>query len=265
MRLILGSILAAAVFLAQTPAMAANPAQVAQLERTKQCPRCDLSGSDLTNINLDGANLSGANLVGAQLYQCKRCNLSNATLVRADLRRSNLTGATLRNANLRGAQLSESALNRANLTGANLRGTDLLAGDLEFSVLCRTTMPDGAQSNRNCTRQSSAPPPATPRNLGALVNCRIESNGRVEFNRKCRFKLGGRGEGAGSFSLSDRTGQGMLYADIMVVTVSVTSPGVAEVFGLTRHGNNSRWGTARRSNRNRACWDGPDFRICAWK
>lgn len=102
-------------------------------------------------------------------------------------------------------------------------------------------------------------------NKGALVNCRIESNGRVEFNSKCRFKQGGTDEGPGSFSLSDRTGQGLLYAEVMVVTVSVVSPGVAQVFGLTRHGINSRWGTARRSTRNRACWDGADFRICAWK
>ncbi len=96
---------------------------------------------------------------------------------------------------------------------------------------------------------------------GRIVDCRVESAGKIEFNGKCRFTPDGR---AGSFSLAAPSGQGALYGSILVVSVSIVERGVAEVRGLTRQGINSRWGEARRSTRDRACWVGSDFRICAW-
>jgi hypothetical protein len=54
-----------------------------------------------------------------------------------------------------------------------------------------------------------------------------------------------------------------LFGEIESIGVSIVSSGVAEVHGLTIRGNNSFWGTARRLNRDRACWEGPDFKICA--
>lgn len=93
-----------------------------------------------------------------------------------------------------------------------------------------------------------------------VATCQIESGGKLEFNGRCRFMPDG---GNGSFSVSTASGQGALYGEILVVTVSVISPGVAEVRGLTKAGINSRWGEARRQARDRACWAGSDFRICA--
>lgn len=72
-----------------------DPAQVAQLKKTKQCSDCDLSGADLRGQDLRAADLTGANLNGALLY---KANLAAATLDRSDLR-----GADLRGTNLRGA------------------------------------------------------------------------------------------------------------------------------------------------------------------
>jgi hypothetical protein len=122
-----------------------------------------------------------------------------------------------------------------------------------------------------CAAAVTAPPrtgrpTATPPVVkgGKVARCRITGSGRVNVNRRCLFKPGGRGEGAGSFSLQNISGNGALFGDILVVTVSVTSPGVAQVFGLTRAGNNSRWGRAVRSRKNRACWVGTDFSVCAW-
>jgi hypothetical protein len=46
--------------------------------------------------------------------------------------------------------------------------------------------------------------------------------------------------------------------------VQIVQPGVAEVRGLTRAGINSRWGSAQRSKRDRACWRGSDFWVCAY-
>ncbi|MGQ3354134.1 MAG: hypothetical protein ACT6XY_01045 [Phreatobacter sp.] len=93
------------------------------------------------------------------------------------------------------------------------------------------------------------------------AGCRIEQAGRVVFDRTCDFAPDGRD---GSFTLSPRGGgQGALFGPILMVSVSVIEPGLAEVRGLTRDGINSRWGTARRSQRDGACWQGDDFRICA--
>jgi len=101
----------------------------------------------------------------------------------------------------------------------------------------------------------AAAAPALARDAG----CRIEQAGRVVLDRTCDFQAEGRD---GSFSLSARDG-GSLFPGMSVVTLSVIEPGLAEVRGLTRDGINSRWGTARRSARDGACWQGDDFRICA--
>ncbi|MCW5770448.1 MAG: hypothetical protein KIT16_02340 [Rhodospirillaceae bacterium] len=93
-----------------------------------------------------------------------------------------------------------------------------------------------------------------------IATCQIESEGKLAFDGKCRFVPDG---GNGSFSISTASGEGALYGEIQIVTVSVISPGVAEVRGLTKDGINSRWGEARRQARDRACWAGSDFRICA--
>ena len=46
-------------------------------------------------------------------------------------------------------------------------------------------------------------------------------------------------------------------------SASRSSPGVAEVRGDPGR-INSRWGEARRSRRDRACWVGEDFSICVY-
>ncbi|MCC2097836.1 MAG: hypothetical protein KDJ29_13140, partial [Hyphomicrobiales bacterium] len=91
--------------------------------------------------------------------------------------------------------------------------------------------------------------------------CRIFQNGSLAFDRICDFQPEGRN---GSFILSGRGGRGSLMPGIISVSVSVFEPGVAEVRGLTRQGINSRWGEARRSGADRACWAGSDFRVCVY-
>lgn len=93
-----------------------------------------------------------------------------------------------------------------------------------------------------------------------LVDCRVESEGKVQVSGKCRFTP----DEGGSFTIEHadpkRT---VFFGEIMSITVSVISPGLAEVRGLTRQGVNSRWGEAKRSAQDRACWQGSDFKICA--
>ncbi len=94
---------------------------------------------------------------------------------------------------------------------------------------------------------------------GRLVDCRVESEGRVQVSGKCRFTP----EQGGSFTLENATANRPLFGSILMVSVAIVSPGVAEVRGLTRDGINSRWGQARRMANDRACWQGSDFKICA--
>ncbi|WP_241735312.1 hypothetical protein [Cyanobacterium stanieri] len=90
------------------------------------------------------------------------------------------------------------------------------------------------------------------------ANCVISSNNQVVFRDKCNFNQFG---GNGSFWIESKSG---LIAGRESISVYIISPGVAEVSGLTTAGINSRWGTARRSPSDRACWVGSDFRICAY-
>ena len=63
-------------------ARAANQGDIQKLEKTGECPRCDLSGANLTKLNLTGVNLRNANL--------KSANFSESNLEGADLTGANL-------------------------------------------------------------------------------------------------------------------------------------------------------------------------------
>lgn len=101
---------------------------------------------------------------------------------------------------------------------------------------------------------------------GSTVRCTIRSpdddsgSPRVVLDGPCRFLPEGKG---GSFSLAALDERAPLYPGILTVTVSVTGPGKAEVRGLTAEGIASRWGEARRSKADPACWTGSDFEVCA--
>ena len=94
---------------------------------------------------------------------------------------------------------------------------------------------------------------------GRLAHCHVETAGKVEMSGTCRFTS----EKDGSFALANAYRDKPLFGNILTVSASIVVTDVAEVRGLTVRGNNSRWGTARRSTRDRACWEGSDFRICA--
>jgi hypothetical protein len=91
------------------------------------------------------------------------------------------------------------------------------------------------------------------------ARCVITSAGEKPYSGPCSF----RPESKGSFTV-DPVGKRLFFPDIVDVEVSLTGPGTAEVRGLTTSGINSRWGAARRSRRDPACWDGRDFRVCVY-
>lgn len=91
------------------------------------------------------------------------------------------------------------------------------------------------------------------------ARCVIRQNGDVAYSGSCQFIL----DRGGSFSIRGIRTQPIL-PDVTDISVSIVSPGVAEVRGLTTSGINSRWGSAVRSTSDPACWRGSDFEICAY-
>jgi hypothetical protein len=91
------------------------------------------------------------------------------------------------------------------------------------------------------------------------AQCKILQGEKVVYKGICDFRADGAN---GSFALLSKGKNGNLFRQVSVVSVAVTSPGVAEVRGLTNNGINSRWGEAKRSTLDAACWAGTDFRIC---
>jgi hypothetical protein len=137
-----------------------------------RCPRASLTLADLGAADLRGADLRGADLNGAFLHSA---SLAGSDLRGADLRATTLVAANLRGSNLRGADLAD-----ANLDFARVRG-DQLAG----AYLCRTRLPAGELSRRDCDRSgpalaapakaaiartaaTNAPPPHFARNASPL-------------------------------------------------------------------------------------------------
>ena len=96
---------------------------------------------------------------------------------------------------------------------------------------------------------------------GKPARCVIRSGSErttVEYLGDCLFYA----DRDGTFTI--RKSQGNILPSITVVSVYVLSPGVAEVRGLTVDGINSRWGPAKRSETDLACWTGSDFEVCAY-
>ncbi|MEM1369099.1 MAG: hypothetical protein AAGG02_14005 [Cyanobacteria bacterium P01_H01_bin.15] len=89
--------------------------------------------------------------------------------------------------------------------------------------------------------------------------CVVEIAGINEgYQGDCTFTQFG---GNGSFVIESNSG---LIAGKSSISVTILSPGVAEVRGLTTAGINSRWGEAKRSTVDKACWVGQDFSVCAY-
>jgi hypothetical protein len=100
--------------------------------------------------------------------------------------------------------------------------------------------------------------PAAADAQGRRARCVVSSGGET-YRGACSFVA----ERGGSFTVSP-IGRRFLVGEVSDVSVAIVRRGVAEVRGLTSGGINSRWGEARRSSRDRACWVGSDFSVCAY-
>ena len=94
---------------------------------------------------------------------------------------------------------------------------------------------------------------------GADAFCVIEcASSEIQFCGNCIFEQFG---GNGSFSIKSPSN---LIVGRLSISVSIIESNIAEVRGLTTNGINSRWGQARKSSSDTACWVGIDFKICAY-
>ena len=92
-----------------------------------------------------------------------------------------------------------------------------------------------------------------------VARCEVNDSSGNSYVGPCEFSAFEKG----SFSI-DPLIKGKKILGATSVSVWIVEPGVAEVRGLTPHGVNSRWGEARRSTSNKACWLGSDFKICVY-
>ncbi|WP_375397413.1 hypothetical protein [uncultured Sphingomonas sp.] len=81
----------------------------------------------------------------------------------------------------------------------------------------------------------------------------------ASYKGPCSYSAGK----GGTFTLKPMRGR-FLISGIMMITVYVDPDGEGQVSGLTGAGANSRWGDAKRSRRDGACWVGADFSVCAY-
>lgn len=94
--------------------------------------------------------------------------------------------------------------------------------------------------------------------MDKVARCEISTSGKVTFKGNCLFSA----EQDGSFSLWNIQKDKELIEGVSIISVSIIDKGVADVRGLTSDGINSRWGEAKRSQKDKACWQGSGFKIC---
>lgn len=91
------------------------------------------------------------------------------------------------------------------------------------------------------------------------VRCVLTAAADRPYRGPCSFIA----EKGGSFTVAPPRGRAF-FGDVTSISVWIVRPGEADVRGLTTGGINSRWGEAKRSAKDRACWRGSDFSICVY-
>ena len=91
------------------------------------------------------------------------------------------------------------------------------------------------------------------------ARCVVRDAAGHQYRGPCHFLL----ERGGSFSVAPSKAR-FLVPGVTSLSLAILEPDRGEVRGMTALGVNSRWGEARRSRKDRACWDGADFRLCVY-
>ena len=127
------AVLALALLVAATPALAQNPSQIAAVKRGANCPKCNLFQADLANSELQHKTYAGARLRQADLSVTE---MNGNNFSRADLRDVNayagrFSGANFSHADLTNASFVGTYLQGAVFTGAILHGTNFSGAEMD--------------------------------------------------------------------------------------------------------------------------------------
>lgn len=88
--------------------------------------------------------------------------------------------------------------------------------------------------------------------------CQIDEGGQTRYKGKCNFEP----QGGGSFYISHPNITKKVKVEGLMVMVEGKDQAVVQATRLG--GGGSMWGEATRSQKQKACWVGSDFKICAW-
>ncbi|MCS4298907.1 MULTISPECIES: hypothetical protein [Acinetobacter] len=88
--------------------------------------------------------------------------------------------------------------------------------------------------------------------------CQIDEGGKIRYKGKCNFEP----QGGGSFYISHPNITQKLKVAGLTVMIEKKDQAIVEATKLS--GGGSIWGEAYRSQQQKACWVGSDFKICVW-
>jgi len=148
-------LIAAALTLAASPALAQNAAQIERARTGAACQKCNLFQADFGGLELNAPNFAGARLRQADF---SLSTMSGARLAGADLRDVEGYGAVLTGADLSGADLSNASLVGTYLRGANLRGAILKGANLAGADLTGAKGLAQSQLNLSCGDEATRLP-----------------------------------------------------------------------------------------------------------
>ena len=92
-----------------------------------------------------------------------------------------------------------------------------------------------------------------------IITCEVDRQGKTLFKGKCLFTA----QSGGSFYLSGKNISRNIGAEGMMVWIDAKN--TAFVQSIKFNGGVLNWGKATRSNKQKACWVGDYFKVCAWK
>lgn len=90
------------------------------------------------------------------------------------------------------------------------------------------------------------------------ATCQIDESGQTRYKGKCNFQP----QGGGSFYISHPNIIKKLKVEGLMVIIEGKNQAVVQATNLG--GGGSMWGEAVRSQKQKACWVGSDFKVCAW-
>ena len=90
------------------------------------------------------------------------------------------------------------------------------------------------------------------------ATCQVDEGGKTRYKGVCKFEP----QGGGSFYVSHPNMPKRIGVEGLMVMIE--SKDYAVVQATKIGGGGSMWGEAIRSQQQKACWLGENFKICAW-